>query len=536
MRPPNPWTAVLIVWALLGPLSPTAVAEANEPHDPICIGGNADFARPGSGVTGGKGTPSDPYVIAGWTIDTRTGNSPCVGNNAGIYIVGTSAHLIIRDVTVLGTEETVGIRFTGSNITLRGAQTNGLKVGIDASGADAAVEESTASFNAVAGITSEGLRVRIRGNNLEGNAIGLALGASHAAVDDNRITHSRRFDAGNSNPYGTDGHGIVVYRGDALFLSKNEILENEGDGVHAWPSPPDLPVVGTGWRVTDNTIEKNAGSGWNSAIVTNAVFERNRFVGNDGSGLAADGASESQLRSNSFNENGLHGVIISTGRRSVSSLNTVESNTVEKNGRSGLWFQGRSSTIQGNLIQSNGGPGALLMANATTFSRNTLAENGGAGVQVDGFGNALEANEIKLNHGAGILVAKPSGIHADAGSYDPTNYLTRNRFEGNTDIAIHCDHGATPVSLTGNDAPDDCGPKKGKATHSTSATAAFAAVLAAGSLSFLGRRCQVRRRGTPRNRVPTAATSGINAEARSLYKGSSPSGNGPTTETGAESL
>ena len=60
-------------------------------HAPIAITSNADFTR-ANGVTGGKGTPANPYVIEGWEID-----SPAA---YGVYVANTTAAFAIRNVTV----------------------------------------------------------------------------------------------------------------------------------------------------------------------------------------------------------------------------------------------------------------------------------------------------------------------------------------------------------------------------------------------------------------------------------------------------
>ncbi len=61
---------------------------AYTPHASIYIQGNGDFT-PANGVTGGSGTPSDPFIIEGWEI--YASGSPA------IEIVNTTAHFVIRD-------------------------------------------------------------------------------------------------------------------------------------------------------------------------------------------------------------------------------------------------------------------------------------------------------------------------------------------------------------------------------------------------------------------------------------------------------
>jgi hypothetical protein len=62
------------------------------PHGPIRIVGDANFTA-ANGVTGGDGTPGNPYVISGWNItDAWPGN--------GLTVWDTRAYLVIEDVFI----------------------------------------------------------------------------------------------------------------------------------------------------------------------------------------------------------------------------------------------------------------------------------------------------------------------------------------------------------------------------------------------------------------------------------------------------
>lgn len=69
------------------------VATAYSPHDPIVINGDNGFVA-ANGVTGGKGTASDPYVIEGWQI--------VASSSPAIYIRSTTSHFVVRDVQIQG--------------------------------------------------------------------------------------------------------------------------------------------------------------------------------------------------------------------------------------------------------------------------------------------------------------------------------------------------------------------------------------------------------------------------------------------------
>src|SRR5438094_8024873 len=94
--------ACLLVSSLFSIFAPRATASTLTSHLPISIMGNADFTA-ANGVTGGTGTASDPYVIAGW--DITVSHSPWHGQShngpyPGLGISHTVAHFVIRNVNI----------------------------------------------------------------------------------------------------------------------------------------------------------------------------------------------------------------------------------------------------------------------------------------------------------------------------------------------------------------------------------------------------------------------------------------------------
>lgn len=116
----------LTVMTLLLTGSPgRAVPAANvradlSPHPLIYIRGNGAFTA-ANGVTGGSGTPTDPYVIQGWDID--------VGAGTGIEVTGTTAYFIIRHVATHAVTQ-YGGGFAGINLhQVTNATISGVSVG-----------------------------------------------------------------------------------------------------------------------------------------------------------------------------------------------------------------------------------------------------------------------------------------------------------------------------------------------------------------------------------------------------------------------
>src|SRR5437867_10048566 len=72
--------------------APEISASTHMRRAPIDIESNSQFTA-ANGVVGGSGTPSDPYIIAGWEITN-------VDTMAAIFIRDTDASFLIRDVDV----------------------------------------------------------------------------------------------------------------------------------------------------------------------------------------------------------------------------------------------------------------------------------------------------------------------------------------------------------------------------------------------------------------------------------------------------
>jgi len=156
---------VLILLAGILVLAPQET-RAYTPHGPIRIDGDAAFTA-ANGVTGGTGTPSDPYLIEGWEIAVPS-SAP------GIRIGATTAPFVIRNVFVYGSNATAydGIQLIVTdggrleNVTVTGAFS-----GVHFDGAyNATIVDSTLTGNRLRGIDVESSdRVLIRGNTFDRN-------------------------------------------------------------------------------------------------------------------------------------------------------------------------------------------------------------------------------------------------------------------------------------------------------------------------------------------------------------------------------
>ncbi len=109
---------LLMVLALLGFLPAQPSMASLTPHSPIRISSNADFTV-ANGVTGGSGTPADPYIIEGWAITEAE-----IGKDYGIWLENTDAHVVIRNCLVIPSY--TGIRLEHvANVVIENVTVNG---------------------------------------------------------------------------------------------------------------------------------------------------------------------------------------------------------------------------------------------------------------------------------------------------------------------------------------------------------------------------------------------------------------------------
>jgi nitrous oxidase accessory protein NosD len=94
------WSKILL-GVLLIPLIPIVLPQARATtltvRAPIVINGDSDFTL-ANGVTGGRGTTSDPYLIQNWNISNYLCCGPGGATGPGISISNTHSHFIVQNV------------------------------------------------------------------------------------------------------------------------------------------------------------------------------------------------------------------------------------------------------------------------------------------------------------------------------------------------------------------------------------------------------------------------------------------------------
>jgi parallel beta-helix repeat protein len=262
------------------PILATAPATASSytPHDPIYINGNHSFTSQ-NGVTGGSGTPSDPYVIEGWEINAST--------DYGVEIRDTDAHFIIRHVYVhSGGSSYSAIRlFNVTNGRVENATLSDSKYGLEViSSASISVKGNDISLADQAGIyTDDSTDLVIGGNNFFSNYIGIRpTGSTGVSITGNNVT-------GNDI-------GIWPTGSTGLNITGNNASSNSAYGIYLYYQA-DLAVSG-------NVLLNNADSGIRLSSSTNITLEDN-ILADNGVGIHLRSSTSIKIRRNTFTSDGV---------------------------------------------------------------------------------------------------------------------------------------------------------------------------------------------------------------------------------------
>lgn len=433
---------VLVSGSILFGASGTTTASSHWlPHEPIFIFQDADFT-PENGVTGGTGSPDDPYVIEGWRIEPSSVH--------GIEIRETTAHFVIRDVLITGPTGWDGVLMAQvTNGRIENATITDCSAGIRIEESEDVIVWATILANhtwGVIGGLSAGLTV---GNNTITNSF---TGIEFEAVTDVRVE-------GND----MDGGGIRLH-GSSGVVRGNRVSDT-GDGLAALESADVL--------VEDNELRDNRFSGLWAFFTTNLTARRNAASGNGHAGFQLDSVVESTLEDNNVSVNLGHGIALATSARvrvlrnnasgngeigildSSSRYTEIVGNEVHANGQNGIhagspfaliednnasgnayginvvstW----NNTVHSNRVWANADGGFRIAATLDTNVTDNVAErNDGPGILLDGsYRTFLRFNALREN-AVGIAV----GFGSD-------NRVHRNEFLNNTVQAFESDPGRT---------------------------------------------------------------------------------------------
>jgi parallel beta-helix repeat protein len=282
------------------------ISYPTSPHSNVIIGRDSDFTTVGAEwgcrcVRTGSGTERDPYVISGWTLNASASD--------GISISGTSAHFVIREVTIYG------------NLMHTGILLNRVK------------------------------SARIEGCLIRGNFVGVyAFSTANLAFINNTVQNNQygiRLEASNKNLLSANefvGNELAIFvRGSGNVLKNNRVARSTFGAIN---------IDGTGGSADDNLIEANVvtDGGYGIAMwrARNCVIRGNNVTRN-GVGITLTDASENNIiDGNTVTHSGGNGVAVEGN----SSNNIVEQNVAIGNGDGVSTFDLLDSSVN-NVWQNN---------------------------------------------------------------------------------------------------------------------------------------------------------------------------------------
>lgn len=337
-------------------------------RDPISIRQNSHF-NSAHGVVGGSGTPSDPYIIEGWEIDSST--------KVGISIMDTDAHFIIRDVLITSdtlSQEGIYLKESANGRIERATLVGNLK-GIYMYVSDnITVSDCNISFNMGGIKITDSSRVDMTGNRVVSNE----GSAFHLSGTD--ITVAR-------NNVSLNDLGITFSSSVNVTIRGNDIISS-GDGITYFGS--------RNATVADNFLSGGmirACRSENSTIVNNTISRSsNQFH----YGIRLDDSTNQTLRNNTMTESSIQ--IWDKAPEHWNTHTIDPSNTV--NGKPVYYWK----NVDGGTVPS--GAGEVIIANCTDVRvEGQRIENGTAGILVGYSSRVVVANNTLLGNTRGILLS-----------------------------------------------------------------------------------------------------------------------------------
>lgn len=461
-------TAVALAASLLPLLLETPGVAASShrlPREPIRILGDGNFT-PANGVTGGSGTPEDPYRIEGWEIDATS--TVDVEVPAGIEVRDTTASFIIRDVYVHSGILGIFLRnVTEAAVEGSALLTNNVGIALVRS-RNVVISENNASLNRDGGIavTSESDGITVKNNTVWNNGRGIHVSfAINITLSDNwilnnmdagvvrfasNITLSRNFVANNKGGMALSNSFNVTLTGNILvssgvFLAGESLAHfnshaiGEDNLVNGRPlryhkncADVTLDAIETGQaffanctnvRVANTTIA-NTALGIQMAFVRGATIENSSVSATSRyaieilrssaialSGSVISSSPEGLLTSSSsdlvVSDNTVSGTESAIHLQASSGL-VIAQNTLTENGNGVvldvllLERVSGDANISGNTISNNTRGIHLIATSGVSITGNLLQENG-VGVQLQASDNVLAYHNDLLDNGVQAL-------------------------------------------------------------------------------------------------------------------------------------
>jgi len=371
--------AIVSCILVLAALPSNAEAQHERPadiHAPIHITNDTEFNAT-NGVSGGSGTPDDPYIIQNLEIDAA-------GESFGIYIEFTSVHFKIVNCTVHNATRCVVAPF-GCGIALNAVS-------------NATITNCTVYFNKYNGIwVRNSMNVSVTGNLVFNNTQnGIMVANSNlTVVSENHVLENR--ECGILLHYSTD----VIVENNTLESSDIQIA---GDNVTYWVSNAIVnnSVNGKPVLFLNTVTDMNITGDYGQVIVANCtnIALTALSITNSSIGIQLGFSGNVVVSDTTLSENRLYGAYIYRCGALV-----VSRCTIYMNGKHGLFVEGSDNIIikQSNIEQNTEDGVRFVETTNSAIVENWIVANGMYGVYItyNSISNEIHHNDFIDNNGAG---------------------------------------------------------------------------------------------------------------------------------------
>jgi len=353
---------ILVLSSLSVLVSIPQEASAYTPHAPILIDGNGEFTV-ANGVTGGIGTPSDPYIIEGWEINASTAG--------GIIIQNTDAHFVIRGVYVhSGNPTNVGLDLT--NVS------------------DGRVENLISERNYLGIFMSE-----VRDSVITGCNVSLSNG------DGTHITESSNVSV-VANSYWSNDRGVALSDSSGIAIDANDFLDND---VGVEVSTP-------GSSITANSIS-SFGIGIAISYANDTIVIGNEVTSRFSYGIAVWSSDNVSITANNVSSCRGYGVFL----RSSGNV-TVATNNLSRNDYGVRIEHAFNVTVKGNNITSSVSFAIHVQYTPFTVIRANSVSNNTDGIALFSSSNATIAdNDVFFNTEIGVALTYMTNVTVTANTF-----------------------------------------------------------------------------------------------------------------------
>lgn len=425
-------------------------------HPPIRINNNTDFANQAAAESWpGLGTPSDPYLIEGYSINAAQAEPAISISHTTVYfeVRGNFLHNasdglilynvtngVIQNNTISNNDDGLSIdqSLNGNNSILNNIISHILYIGVELRDSS----NNTISHNVMSHIGWEGIYIRDSNNNIiDNNIISNILWWTGIALyfcNNNSFNNNTILRTGENGLY-ISGSENNYFSNNTISLTGLECIQISNSKANVFTN--NIIIGGIYLRetqsesITNNTItqgiyiEIGKLGFWNSHTITSNTiglkpiyYWKNRNGGSVPSGtgqVILANCTDIIIENQDINST-LVGIELGFSRNITISNNTISN--IKYWGDGICSYSCSNTTIVNNTITRSNGGGIYVTGKNNKIIFNTVLNNKGFGICSQGSNGNISNNKIYSNEGDGIYISSSSG-----------NIITNNNISNNFD-------------------------------------------------------------------------------------------------------